>query len=240
MAVILHIETSTQVCSAALSENGKVIAYRETTDDKSHASKLTVFIEEILNEHKIPVDAVAVSKGPGSYTGLRIGVSTAKGIAYGSNIPLIAISTLQSMAISMRKQLEENRLSTIRNQWIKDNKLILCPMLDARRMEVYTALFDFNGNQISEITAEIIDKRSFIDTLTESPVLFFGNGAEKCKGIIESPNAVFISDKYPTAKGMIELAHKAYINNNFVDKAYFEPLYLKDFVAKVSKIKGLY
>jgi len=239
MATIINIETATHICSVALAENGKLIDYIETDDDKSHASQLAVFIDELLKKHQVKPDAVAVSKGPGSYTGLRIGVSTAKGIAYGSGIPLIAVGTLQSMAWGMINKLKTNNQTLVSEQWLKHHEFRLAPMIDARRMEVYTAFYHLNGDELTEIEASIIDENSFRQLLSHTPVLFFGNGADKCVQTIDSPNALFISGCNPSAVDMIELSHHAFQNNNFVDVAYFEPFYLKDFVAKVSVVKGL-
>ena len=227
MPLILNIETSTNVCSVALCDDGEIISKRENNEGKSHASLLTVFIDEILKEVSVDIkklDAIAVSKGPGSYTGLRIGVSVAKGLCYGADLKLISINTLQGMAsgaILKYPELEENTL--------------LCPMIDARRMEVYSALFDSKGGFAREVKAEIIDENSFSEELDKQNILFFGDGSEKITNIIKHPNAKFIADFAPSAEYMTELSEKAFSENKFEDVAYFEPFYLKDFVATVPK-----
>ena len=226
MLMILNIETATEICSVSIAKEGKILALKENTEGLQHAKLLTVFIDEIFKENDISIkdlDAVAVSKGPGSYTGLRIGVSAAKGIAYAGNLPLIAISTLKAMAFGIASQ---NRFSE--NTW-------LCPMIDARRMEVYSAFFDLDNKQQVDIGANIIDEQSFTNILQERKVVFFGNGAEKCKKAIISPNAQFLDDIICSAKNMVELSYLAYQNKQFEDVAYFEPFYLKDFIATVPK-----
>ena len=230
MACIIHIETATNVCSVAVSQNGNLIFYREETEGPSHAKLLGVFVEEAIKHiktEKLKPDAVAVSCGPGSYTGLRIGVSAAKGICYGLSIPLIAIETLEIMAYRV---ISENTVET---------SPLLCPMIDARRMEVYDAIFDINLQKTKETAADIVDEKTFADLLAKNKVVFFGNGADKCKKVITSENAVFLDNIYPRAKDMIELAQKAVDDQNFVDTAYYEPFYLKDFVATVPKNKVL-
>ena len=230
MALILNIETSTPICSVNIARNGEIVAFRETDEDKSHASRLTVFINEMLAELKISVvdlDAVAISKGPGSYTGLRIGVSTAKGLCYGADKPLIAISTLQAMA----KQVSES-------EFIKQKKLevpLLCPMIDARRMEVYTAFYDLENVEQKTVSAEVIDETAFADTLENTPLVFFGNGAAKCKDSITHHNACFLEGIEASSTGMVHLSEKAFVEGQFEDVAYFEPFYLKDFIATVPK-----
>jgi len=228
MALILNLETATEICSASLSENGKLLAVKENTDGQQHARLLTMFVEELFNENGLSIkqlDAVAVSKGPGSYTGLRIGVSAAKGIAYAADIPLIAISTLQALCSGV---LNNPKLKIEPNSW-------LCPMIDARRMEVYTAFYDIQNQIKKDISAKIIEELSFRDILDERKVLFFGNGAEKCKANIQHPNAVFIDQIICSARDMVDLSYIAFQNKDFVDVAYFEPLYLKDFVAALPK-----
>lgn len=230
MATILSIETSTPVCSAAIARDGQVIDYRESFDEKSHATSLTLFIEDLLNKNKIKaekLDAVAVSQGPGSYTGLRIGVSVAKGICYALNAKLLAIDTLKAMALMADEHLKNN----VPNFY--------CPMIDARRMEVYTALFDTNFDNHSETQALIIDGYQLNDLLENNTIAFFGDGAMKCQSVITSPNAIFIDKVYPSARYMATLAHEAFMQNQFKDVAYFEPFYLKDFVATVPKPKVL-
>lgn len=233
MALILNIETSTIVCSVSVSKDGMVKAVKESREEKSHAKLLTIFIDELLKElnHKIEdLDAVAVSKGPGSYTGLRIGVSTAKGLCYAKDLPLIAINTLQSMTKGIILKLQSNKIS------VKDfEKAILVPMIDARRMEVYSAFLDSKGEIVREVMAEIIDKDSYKDILTKQKMIFFGDGSEKIQKIIPHENAVFINDVYPSAHDMATLSEAAYQNKDFENVAYFEPFYLKDFIATVPK-----
>ncbi|MFA8300975.1 MAG: tRNA (adenosine(37)-N6)-threonylcarbamoyltransferase complex dimerization subunit type 1 TsaB [Hyphomicrobiales bacterium] len=229
MAKILCIETATQICSVAIGVDGKVVSLRENTRKNSHSEMITLYIQEVLDEAGINVqdlDAIAVSKGPGSYTGLRIGVSTVKGLAYSLEKPVIAISTLQSMAQSMASEYDENTL--------------LCPMIDARRMEVYCAMYDSGNNQVSNIEAKIIDEDSFVDILEKQKVVFFGDGAEKCKEVFESKsNAIFTEKGLPSAVPMVDIAERLYAKEQFEDVAYFEPYYLKDFVAGKPKVKGL-
>ena len=226
MSCILHIETSTEACSVAVSENGASIFSKEDLKGPSHAVKLGVFVDEALSfieSHAIPLDAVAVSCGPGSYTGLRIGVSMAKGICYGQQIPLIAVPTLQvlSVPVLLHRELPENAL--------------LCPMIDARRMEVYAAVYDRALNVKREIGADIVDEHSYEEFLQDHPVYFFGNGAAKCREQITHPNAIFLDDVHPLAKWMFPLAEKAFAREEFQDVAYFEPFYLKEFVASKPK-----
>lgn len=226
MSCILHIETSTQVCSVALSEDGQCIFSKTDFEGPSHAVTLGVYVDEALSfadSHAIPLDAVAVSCGPGSYTGLRIGVSMAKGICYGRNLPLIGIPTPEVMCVPLLldEELPEDAL--------------LCPMIDARRMEVYAALYDRALHSVREIEAVIIDESSYEDYLNRGPVYFFGNGAAKCKEKILHPNARFVEDIHPLAKWMFPLAEKAFARGDFKDVAYFEPFYLKEFVASKPK-----
>ena len=230
MPCILHIETATKVCSVAVSLNKELLFYKVETEGPSHASLLGVFVEEAIKEMRakgIALDAVAVSSGPGSYTGLRIGVSEAKGLCYGLNIPLIAIETLELLTYPLVKSHAES------------SKLLFCPMIDARRMEVYTTLYDESLNKLQDITAEIIDENSFKELLTTNKIVFFGDGASKCKEVINSDNASFLDNIYPNAKNMVWLAEQAYQNKNFVDVAYYEPFYLKEFVGTIPKNKVL-
>ncbi|HBG40687.1 MAG TPA: tRNA (adenosine(37)-N6)-threonylcarbamoyltransferase complex dimerization subunit type 1 TsaB [Porphyromonadaceae bacterium] len=226
MAIILHIETSTQACSCALSRDGAVIVNREEFEGQKHAALLGVFVEDIMTyarEKQLTVDAVAVSSGPGSYTGLRIGVSEAKGLSYGLNVPLIAVPTHLLMASQVQRRVEKDAL--------------LCPMIDARRMEVYAAFFDTLLNMVRPTAADIVTADSYAELLEQHTVYFFGNGADKCRQILTHPHAVFIPSVYPLASGMVALAEKAYAARDFVDTAYFEPFYLKEFVATVAKNK---
>lgn len=230
MPCILHIETATSVCSVAVSKDGNIIYKREESTGPSHASVLGVFVNDAITElrkENILLDAVSVSCGPGSYTGLRIGVSEAKGLCFGLNIPLIAIETLTIMAVEITK----NKLVS--------NDTLLCPMIDARRMEVYDVILDNQLNKLKTVSADIIDENSFNEFLKDNKVAFFGNGADKCKDIIKHPNAIFVDDIHPLAINMIELAEAAFRQKEFVDVAYFEPFYLKEFVATTPKNKVL-
>lgn len=230
MSLILNLESSTEVCSVSVAKNGAVLAFRENADGMNHAKLLTVFTEEVLKELKLTadqLDAVCVSGGPGSYTGLRIGASAAKGICYATEIPLIAISTLESMASHVASHLQDYDFPA--------GQLLLCPMIDARRMEVYSALYSTDGKQMRDISADVIDHHSFQDYLQKGPVAFFGNGAEKCKRAIQHPNAIFPEGIAASSKHMAELAEKAFQEKKFVDVAYYEPLYLKDFIATVPR-----
>lgn len=224
VAIILNIETSTKNCSVCVAKDGQIIGLKELVDLKySHAEKLHPFISEVIREASITldqIDAVAVSKGPGSYTGLRIGVSAAKGLAFAFNIPLISVSTLQSLAMS-----------------VKVDDAMVIPMLDARRMEVYSAIFNSDFEQIRAIKAEIIDENSFREYLGKGTVYLLGDGVQKCKETITHPNAVFVDDKFPSAKEMARLSYQKYCDKDLEDVAYFEPFYLKDFIANKEKKK---
>lgn len=217
-ALILNIETATTNCSVSLSEQGKTIALKEDSrNGYSHAEKLHVFIADILNEAKIDkkdVTAIAVSKGPGSYTGLRIGVSAAKGLCFALDKPLISVPTLDVLA-----------------QQVKSDDGVIVAMLDARRMEVYSAVYDANHNQIRETQAQILNEMAFTDYLEKGKVYFIGNGVEKTKALINHANAVFMEEKLPSANDMSALAYHKYKTSDTEDVAYFEPYYLKDFVA---------
>lgn len=225
MPTILHIESSTRTCSVAISSDGACLAYRESHDQNySHAEKLVVFIDEVIKESGVKtqgLDAVCVASGPGSYTGLRIGVSAAKGLCYGAEIQLLSISSLESMA----HWATENYGKKL------DGVSTLCPMIDARRMEVYQQQFSSDAEPLSEITAEIIDSDSYVDVLNNGEVVFFGDGASKCKEVIEHENAEFLDDFLPSARGMITEAERKFQAGQFENLAYFEPYYLKDFVA---------
>lgn len=228
---ILCIETATPTCSVALLQDGKVAGLRETDRKNSHAEVITLFIRELMDNHELDashLDAVAVSMGPGSYTGLRIGVSTAKGLCYAGSKPLIAVGTLESMAAG-----------ALQRTGAQPEDTIYCPMIDARRMEVYDALFDHTGKEIRETKAEIIDENSFSGLLKEHAVYFFGDGADKCRSVITHPNASFLDGFSPSAAYMAPLVMQKFKAGQFEDVAYFEPFYLKDFVAGVPKVKGL-
>ena len=223
MSTILHIETSTDVCSVAVSEDSQVIFQQEDHSGPNHAERLGTMVDEALSftdNHAIPFDAVAVSCGPGSYTGLRIGVSMAKGICYGRDLKLIAVPTLELLCVPL-----------LLGEKIKEDNALLCPMLDARRMEVYAALYDRGLKTIRDVSADIIEADTYKQWLDERPVYFFGNGAEKCKDVITHPNAHFIEGIEPLAKWMQPLAERRFLNEQFEDVAYFVPFYLKDFVA---------
>lgn len=219
MAIILNIETSTTVCSALLADGDRVLMERVCREPQNHARLLPVFLQEIITfarENGVMPQAVAVSAGPGSYTGLRIGVSSAKGVCYALNIPLIAIDTLEIIAVQAIKEVDREAA-------------IYCPMIDARRMEVYTALFDTELNRLSPTEAKIIDQGAFEDILRESKIIFCGDGADKCKGAIQDENAVFVDNVVPLSENMVKLAEDKFGRGDFVDTAYFEPFYLKEF-----------
>ena len=224
MAFILNIETATKNCSVSIAKEGKIIALKELNNGNySHAEVLHPYIVDVLKTANIntdKIDAVAVSKGPGSYTGLRIGVSAAKGLCFAFNKPLIAVDTLKSLSTS-----------------ISIDKGTIVAMLDARRMEVYAAVFDKNHQQIEETKAKIIDESSFAEYLEAGTVYFLGDGAQKCKEVITHKNAVFVDDKFPSAKEMANLSFNKYKKNDIENVAYFEPFYLKDFVAIPEKKK---
>ena len=227
MSCILHIETSTNVCSVAVSEDGKVIFDKADRTGNNHAEALGSFVDEAMSfadSHAIPLDAVAVSGGPGSYTGLRIGVSMAKGVCYALDIPLLSVPTLQLMCVPVLLRYDE----------MQDNAL-LCPMIDARRMEVYAALYDRALKPVREIQADVVDADTYRKWLDERPVYFFGNGAAKCMETIAHPNARLIEGIEPLAKWMMPLAEKKMLNDIHEDVAYYVPFYLKDFVAKTPK-----
>ena len=235
MAYILCIETSTSVCSVALTKDEKVVAARQENEGNSHANRLTVLIEELFYDSTVPVemsdiDAVAVSSGPGSYTGLRIGVSTAKGICFALGKPLIAIPSLAVLAWPVVQN--KARPASDEDTWY-------CPMIDARRMEVYATMFDNRMEPQKETSADIIDEESYRDILNQRKVFFFGNGADKCRQALAHPNAIFPDDEGPLARNMAILAHDAWSQKQFEDVAYFEPFYLKDFIATIPKKKVL-
>lgn len=232
MATILNIETSTRVCSVALSIDGEVVQLKESHTQNSHSEQITIFCDEVVKNQKLTfndLDAIAVSKGPGSYTGLRIGVSTAKGLCYGLGIPLISVSTLEAMASGMISQNKESEEDTI-----------FCPMIDARRMEVYTTLFSKSMTEIEPVTAKIIDDSSFSEYLINHQIIFGGDGASKCKDTLgKNSNAVFLENFHTSASYLAPIAENKFNSKSFEDTAYFEPYYLKDFVAGIPKVKGL-
>lgn len=226
MAFILNIDTSTSVCSVALAKDGQVLALKENNEGLNHSVLLGTYIDEILKENRTDaheLDAVAVSMGPGSYTGLRIGVSMTKGLCFGSGKPLIAVPTLQALALSVSSRLQEDAL--------------YCPMIDARRMEVYTAFFDKNNHKIIDTQAEIITPDSFSALLAEHKIYFFGNGSDKIRNTLTSANAHFIPAVETSAAHMIGISEEHFQQQQFKDVAYFEPFYLKDFIATIPKKK---
>jgi tRNA threonylcarbamoyladenosine biosynthesis protein TsaB len=222
MAYVLNIETSTTNCSVALSKSGSVVAYKEDNSlGYSHAERLHVYIDEVLQTAKVSidqVDAIAISKGPGSYTGLRIGVSAAKGLCYALDVPLISVPTLEALA-----------------HQVDAPKGAVVAMLDARRQEVYSAIFDDHFSELRATEAEVLTPESYQELLESSPVYFIGNGVAKTKALIAHKNAYFIEDKLPSAQQMCALSFEKYKTKNFEDVAYFEPFYLKDFIAIPSK-----
>jgi tRNA threonylcarbamoyladenosine biosynthesis protein TsaB len=235
--LILHIETATDVCSVALSEGDQQLSLVESDQERSHASLLNIFIRQAVGDagkELKDLDAIAVSKGPGSYTGLRIGVSTAKGLAYALEIPLLASGTLENMACGAVSQAAIRELIKIHG-----DLLLLCPMLDARRMEVYTGFYTGEGAIFREVSADIIDQDSYRKILESNQVCFFGNGADKCKAVLDHPSAHFVDGINPSAASMITLILKKYQLKQFEDVAYFEPFYLKDFIATIPKKKVL-
>lgn len=227
MSCILNIETSTNVCSVALSQDGVCLYEDVNMEGPSHAQVLAGYVKDAVSfadSHAIPIDAIAISKGPGSYTGLRIGVSEAKGVAYGRDAKLLSVPTLKLLTVPIllgHEELPEDAL--------------LCPMIDARRMEVYCALYDRALNEVVQTQALVIDSDSFKEYLDKQPIYFMGNGADKCVETIQHPNAHFIKNIVPRAKNMIPLAEMAMAKEQFEDVAYFEPFYLKEFVATKSK-----
>ncbi len=231
MALILHIETATGVCSVALAEDGVLILEKTLEEEREHARLLTVAIEDLMTAAGYiykDLESVSVSMGPGSYTGLRIGVATAKGLCFALNIPLLAVNTLQSMAECARQQLNETGQPS-------GEKVLFCPMIDARRMEVYSAVYNQNLEEVGPVNALILEKGCF-DQWKDHKLVFFGDGAEKYKELINKElNFYFMTDFRFSSLGMIALSHHQYLHNKPEDIAYFEPFYLKDFVAGPKK-----
>lgn len=226
MALILNIDTATGVCSVALAREGRVVAMKENDEGLNHSTLLGVYVDEVLRQAGVMmtgVDAVAVSAGPGSYTGLRIGVSLAKGLCYGAGKPLIAVGTLESMADAVADRVREDAL--------------YCPMIDARRMEVYAAVYDREGREVTGVRPVVLDEGAFADELSRGPVYFFGDGSGKARGVLAHPNARFLSGVTTSAVNLMRLAERRFAAGEFEDVAYFEPFYLKEFVATVPKRK---
>lgn len=226
MALILNIDTATGVCSVALAREGRVVAMKENDEGLNHSTLLGVYVDEVLRQAGVTmagVDAVAVSAGPGSYTGLRIGVSLAKGLCYGAGKPLIAVGTLESMADAVGDRVREDAL--------------YCPMIDARRMEVYAAVYDREGREVTGVRPVVLDESAFVDELSRGPVYFFGDGSGKARGVLTHPNARFLSGVTTSAVNLMRLAERKFAAGEFEDVAYFEPFYLKEFVATVPKRK---
>ncbi len=231
MAKILHIETSGKNCSVAISENSNIFAHLRIEEERSHAAHLTQMIIDALRSAQFEpkdLDAVAVSEGPGSYTGLRIGVSAAKGICYAANIPLIAVPTLEIMLEHLKTEAEKKH-------FLPQEADLFVPMIDARRMEVYNCIFATQKKIVREVQAEIIDKNSFKSYLKINTLVFFGDGSNKCQNVISHKNAIFINGILPDAQYMTKIAEEKFDKNQFVDLAYYEPFYLKAFQATVAK-----
>lgn len=238
MALILSIETGTDICSVALANGGELMALRESDEGRDHAKKVALFVDELLKETGVQpydLDAVAVGMGPGSYTGLRIGVSFAKGLCYALNIPLIAVGSLDALTEVAREDYEAGIIDIEEYDW---EQARLCPMVDARRMEVYARVFDSHGTALSDVVAEVVTPESFGDMRCDEGHRFviFGNGAKKCTEVLT--DALYINVA-PSARGIVRLAEEAFNADRFEDIAYFEPFYLKDFIVIPSKKKLL-
>ncbi|MBR2006792.1 MAG: tRNA (adenosine(37)-N6)-threonylcarbamoyltransferase complex dimerization subunit type 1 TsaB [Alistipes sp.] len=234
MSLILCIETGTDICSVGLSRDGELISLRESDEGRDHARNVALFVDELLRENDIAAEelsAVAVGMGPGSYTGLRIGVSFAKGLCYGLQIPLVAVGSLDSMVQVAREDHEAGIIDV--DNW---SDVVLCPMVDARRMEVYTQLFDAQGQPLNEVKAEIVTEESFKEWRNERQLVIFGNGAAKCREVLSDATYINVT---PSARGLAALAHQRFEAGQTEDIAYFEPFYLKDFIIIPSKKKLL-
>jgi tRNA threonylcarbamoyladenosine biosynthesis protein TsaB len=243
MALILCIETATEVCSVALAQEELLLEIKESSARNVHSAMLTQFIDEIIKSSGKfcgDFEAIAISMGPGSYTGLRIGVATAKGLCYALDKPLIAIPTLQAMAVGMNDNLQMTNDKLFDKIPNPKSQILFCPMIDARRMEVYSELYDEDGKSIREVRAEIIDAFSFQEFLSDNVVVFGGSGADKCKPFLgDHPNAKFHEEFQASSRFMIGLAEKKFTEQQFENIAYFEPFYLKNFVAGRPRVKGL-
>lgn len=234
MSLILCIETGTDVCSVGIARDGELLSLRESDMGRDHARLVAVYVDELLKETDLrpeELDAVAVGMGPGSYTGLRIGVSFAKGLCYGLNIPLIAVGSLDAMTQVAIEDYEAGIISV--ENW---DEALLCPMVDARRMEVYTQIFDNACQPLSEVSAEVISEQSFEQWRKDRRLVIFGNGAAKCLEVLKDVTYINVT---PSARGLARLAHQRFEEGKFEDIAYFEPFYLKDFIVIPSKKKLL-
>ena len=234
MALILSIETGTDVCSVGLARDGELLSLRESDEGRDHAKKVAVFVDELLHQTGVDaeeLDAVAVGMGPGSYTGLRIGVSFAKGLCYGLQIPLIAVGSLDALVEVAKEDNEAGILDV--ESW---QEATLCPMVDARRMEVYTQIFTSEGKLLSEVSAEIVTEETFAEWRAKGEFVIFGNGAAKCQEVLDGVKYIEV---VPSARGLVRLAEQRFLEGKFEDIAYFEPFYLKDFVVIPSKKKLL-
>lgn len=231
MATILNIETSTEVCSVALTSEGQVLEHHENYEGQTHATLLSAYVKDALeyaHSRELKIDAVAVSIGPGSYTGLRIGLSEAKGLAFGMEVPLIGVNTLQLLVVS-----------TMFSNFFDEDDIVFVPMIDARRMEVYTAAYNIALEAVIEPQAMILDENSFAELLSNHKVVFMGNGSTKARDVIKHENAIFIDGIKPVAVDMLALSEMAYRKSQFIDVAYSTPLYLKEFQATTPKKKVL-
>lgn len=234
MSLILCIETGTDICSVGLARDGELVSLRESDEGRDHAKNVAVFVDELLRENDVAAEelsAVAVGMGPGSYTGLRIGVSFAKGLCYGLQIPLVAVGSLDSLVQVAREDYEAGIIDVER--W---EDALLCPMVDARRMEVYTQMFDAKGEPLNEVKAEIVAEDSFAEWRNGRPFVIFGNGAAKCQEVLTDAILINVT---PSARGLAALAHQRFEAGKTEDIAYFEPFYLKDFIVIPSKKKLL-
>ncbi|MBR5133472.1 MAG: tRNA (adenosine(37)-N6)-threonylcarbamoyltransferase complex dimerization subunit type 1 TsaB [Alistipes sp.] len=236
MALILSIETGTDICSVALANDGELMALRESDEGRDHAKKVALFVDELLRETGVQptdLDAIAVGKGPGSYTGLRIGVSFAKGMCYALNIPLISVGSLDALTEVAREDFDAGILDIEDDEWCASR---LCPMVDARRMEVYAQIFDNECKPLSDVVAEVVTEESFKEWRSSGKLVIFGNGAAKCSEVLPDAICVGVS---PSARGIVRLAEEAFNAGKFEDLAYFEPFYLKEFLVIPSKKKLL-
>lgn len=232
MALILSIETGTDICSVALANDGELMALRESDEGRDHAKKVALFVDELLRETGVQpsdLDAIAVGKGPGSYTGLRIGVSFAKGMCYALNIPLISVGSLDALAEVAREDFDAGIIDLEDVEWPSAH---LCPMVDARRMEVYAQVFDTEGKALSDVVAEVVTDESFVQWRANGKFVIFGNGAAKCAEVLKDAICVSVA---PSARGIVRLAEEAFNAGRFEDLAYFEPFYLKEFLVIPSK-----